>query len=157
MDFENIYISYGHKVYRLCLGFTGDADWAKDLTQDTFIQVWKHLKSFRGEATVGTWIYRIAVNVCLRQLDVSKRMKKVPLPESLEYHQPNPGQEELAILHKCITELRPTQRLLISMVLEELPYAQIADILGITEGNVRVKVHRIKQILAEVYKKYEEI
>ena len=72
MDFNEIYKRYWDKVYRLCMGYFWDKVYrlcmgyfnrpalAQDLTQDTFVQVWKHLSSFRQQAEVGTWIFRIA-------------------------------------------------------------------------------------------------
>ena len=150
MNFETIYQSYSTKVYRLCLGYVNDPEWAKDLVQETFISVWKNLSGFRKEAAVSTWIYRIAVNNCLRQIDKKKRSgTKV---EVADYPMPAPeaereSNEQVLFLRKCIAELKEVDRLVITMVLEEIPQKEIAEVLGISEGNVRVKVHRIKEKL----------
>ena len=74
MDFNEIYKRYWDKVYRLCMGYFNRPALAQDLTQDTFVQVWKHLSSFRQQAEVGTWIFRIATNICLRQSQLQQRM-----------------------------------------------------------------------------------
>lgn len=74
MDFEQIYAEYSAKVYRVCMGYLNDQDRAKDLTQDTFIAVWKNISSFRQESGIGTWIFRIATNMCLRELEKSRTM-----------------------------------------------------------------------------------
>jgi RNA polymerase sigma-70 factor (ECF subfamily) len=58
-----------------------DDDWAKDIAQDTFITVWKKLDTFRKESAISTWIYRIAVNNCLRQIEKQKRLPKSNLPD----------------------------------------------------------------------------
>jgi RNA polymerase sigma-70 factor, ECF subfamily len=73
MEFREIYNEYSPKIFRFCLGYVNDYDKAKDLTQDTFIAVWEGLANFRGEAGIGTWIFKIASNKCLRQLDNEKR------------------------------------------------------------------------------------
>ena len=65
-DFTAIYNTHASKVHRLCLGYaSGDQDLANEWLQETFIKVWNHRKSFKGEASINTWIYRIAVNTLL--------------------------------------------------------------------------------------------
>lgn len=74
MEFEKIYTSYWPKIFRLCLGYVNDEAWAKDLAQETFIIVWQQLSTFRNEAAISTWIFRIASNLCLKQTEKSKRL-----------------------------------------------------------------------------------
>lgn len=69
MEFELIYKEYWSKIFRLCMGYVNDYELARDMAQETFIKVWQHLPEFRNEAAVGTWIFRIATNHCLRQLE----------------------------------------------------------------------------------------
>ena len=76
IDFELIYKTYWQKVYRLCMGFINDHESAKDITQDIFIIVYTELPKFRNEASIGTWIFRIATNNCLRQIEKSKKNAK---------------------------------------------------------------------------------
>ena len=80
MNFETIYKTHWQKVFRLCMGYVNDTDRAKDLTQETFIKVWKHLPKFRNESSIGTWIFRIASNTCLRQIQKENKMPKSELP-----------------------------------------------------------------------------
>ena len=150
MQFEEIYHQFQHKIFRLCLGYTNDEDWAKDLVQETFIQVHLHLHRFRNESSVGTWVYRIAVNICLRQLDKDERQKKAT--EGLEYapEADRPDSEMIDKLYDAIAQLKQTDRLIITMVLEEVKNPEIAEILGISEGNIRVKIHRIKKSLSKL-------
>ena len=70
MNFETIYKTYWQKVFRLCMGYANDRDAAEDLAQETFIKVWKQLPKFRNESSIGTRIFRIATNTCLRQRQV---------------------------------------------------------------------------------------
>ena len=62
MEFEAIYREYWSKVFRLCMGYVNDYGLAQDMAQETFVAVWQKLSSFRNEAAVGTWIFRIATN-----------------------------------------------------------------------------------------------
>jgi RNA polymerase sigma-70 factor (ECF subfamily) len=151
MEFEEIYASYSPKIFRLCLGYVNDKDWAKDLTQETFIQVWQNLSKFRNESGIGTWIFRIASNICLRQIERSSKMIKVEVPFQIEDKPDNHLNEQIELLYKCIATLEETERLIISLVLEDLPQKEIASITGISEGNIRVKIHRIKQVLTEKF------
>ncbi|MCW3102260.1 MAG: polymerase sigma factor, sigma-70 family [Bacteroidetes bacterium] len=157
MEFEEIYNTYSPKVFRLCLGYVNDRDWAKDLTQETFIQVWQHLAKFRNESSVGTWIFRIASNICLRQIDRSSRMPKAEVPFQVEDKNDDTKNEQVELLYKCIGMLEETDRLIISLVLEDLPQKEIAGITGISEGNLRVKIHRIKQTLTQKFNEHAKL
>ena len=156
IDFEVIYKTYWQKVYRLCMGFLYDQEWAKDITQDIFIIVYKELPKFRNDASIGTWIYRIATNNCLRQIEKSKKMLKTEINSEFEdIIQPNKD-KKTDFLFKCISELQEIERIIISLELEEVKQSEIAVIVGISETNVRVKIHRIKEKIAIKFKNYEE-
>ncbi len=157
MEFEEIYTSFSPKIFRLCLGYVNDKDLAKDLTQETFIQVWKNLDKFRNESLIGTWIFRIASNICLRQIERSSKMPKSEVPFQIEDKSENHLNEQLELLYKCINTLEETDRLIISLVLEDLPQKEIAGITGISEGNIRVKIHRIKQTLTQRFNDHAKL
>lgn len=155
MTFEKIYQTYWQKVYRLCMGYVNEHDIAKDLAQETFIKVWQQLPKFRNESSIGTWIFRIASNTCLRQIEKNSKMPKSDLPYDIK-DQVQPNQEnEVAFLYKCISELPEMERIIISLELEEINQSEIANIVGISEVNVRVKIHRIKGKLTQKFKNYE--
>jgi len=134
------------------MGYFNDPDQAKDITQETFISVWKNLDTFRNESHISTWIFRIATNNCLRALEKSKRVITTELPANLPVLHEETQEEKLAFLYQCIAELEETERIIISLVLEDLPQAEIAEIVGLSAGNVRVKIHRIKEKLAIKFK-----
>lgn len=157
MEFEEIYNSYNQKIFRLCMSYSNDRDLAMDLTQETFIQVWMNLAKFRNESSIGTWIFRIASNMCLRQIERSKKNITAELPFQIEEKPEESNDAKIAFLYKCISELPETDRLIISLVLEEQPQKDIAEILGISEGNVRVKIHRIKQLLTQKFNENEKL
>jgi RNA polymerase sigma-70 factor (ECF subfamily) len=156
MTFEELYQSYQQKVFRLCMGYVNDPDWAKDITQEIFITIWQKLPEFRNESAIGTWIFRIASNQCLRQLEKQKRMPKVELPEQLEVSPDLSNEAQINFLYKCISGLNEIDRIIISLELEDVKQAEIAEIVGISESNVRVKIHRIKEKLTAKFKKYEQ-
>lgn len=156
--FKEIFQANSKKIYHLCYGYTGDDESANDLVQETFIKVWQNLDKFRNQALISTWIYRIAVNTCLSYLRIEKRHPKDELTDHIietKGEEVSEKNEQVSSLYKCIAQLEEGERFIITMVLDELPYAEIAAISGISEGNLRVKIHRIKQKLTEIYNKYE--
>jgi RNA polymerase sigma-70 factor, ECF subfamily len=160
MEFSEIYKEYSPKIFRFCLGYVNDYDKAKDLTQDTFIAVLEGLVNFRGEAGIGTWIFKIAANKCLRQLDNEKRHQKLvtTLPvNTVTTIREKEEEEKHNFLRNCIAQLPETDRLIIGLHLEDVPQEKIADIIGISHANVRVKVHRIKIALTEQFKNHGKI
>lgn len=152
MKFEEVYKLYWQKIFRLCMGYVNDFDLAQDLAQETFIIVWQQLPKFRNESGMGTWIFRIASNNCLRQIEKEKRMNKTGLPVNLKIENHESIEPQIQLLYQFISELAETDRLIISLELEEVKQAEIANIIGISESNVRVKIHRIKEKLMQKFK-----
>jgi len=154
MNFETIYKTYWQKVFRVCMGYANDTAAAKDLAQETFIKVWKQLPNFRNESSIGTWIFRIASNTCLRQIQKDKKMPKSELPLEIkdEILETN-IEKDIQLLYQYISELQEVERIIISLELEDMNQKEIAEIVGLSEGNVRVKIHRIKEKLTQKFKK----
>jgi RNA polymerase sigma-70 factor (ECF subfamily) len=158
--FKEIFEANSKKIYHLCFGYTGDDAAANDLLQETFLKVWQNLDKFRNQSMISTWIYRIAVNTCLTYLKKEKRQAKEELtPNIIESKEDliSEKQEQIKTLYQCIALLDEHERLIITMVMDEVPYAEIAEISGISEGNLRVKIHRIKHKLTELYNKHERL
>lgn len=158
-EFKELYNLYSTKIHRLCLGYTGDTMLADDLLQEIFIKVWQHYDKFRGESQISTWMYRIAVNTCLQHLRSDKTKKMVDIDKAIikKEEEPDEKEQQIQLLYKCISELSETDRLIITLLLEEVSYPEIAEITSISEGNLRVKIHRIKQQLSTIYAKYERV
>ena len=156
MEFEQIYKTYWDRIFRLCMGFVNDYDAAQDLAQETFIIVWQKLETFRNESAIGTWIFRIASNNCLRQIEKQKRFPKSELPAHLSEEKQYSIEPQIQFLYQCIAELPETDRIIISLELEEIKQAEIAKIVGLSEANVRVKIHRIKEKLTQKFKENEQ-
>lgn len=157
--FKDLYQTYSPKVHRLCLGYTGNTMEADDLLQEVFIKAWQNLDKFRGDSQISTWIYRIAVNTCLHHLRSQKNKKNVDIDKTVikKEEETDDKEQQIQLLYKCISELSEADRLIITLLLEEVPYNEIAAVTEISEGNLRVKIHRIKQQLSTIYAKYERI
>lgn len=154
MDFKEIYDQFAPQVFRVCMGYINDREQARDLTQETFIGVWKGLPGFRSESKLSTWIFRIAINTCLRALERRKRTVSTALSPDLYVPYSDTEDKKLAFLYRCIAELEETDRIIISLELEGVPQTEIAAIVGISHGNVRLKIHRIKDKLTCKFKKH---
>src|SRR5690606_5885474 len=158
--FQRLFDENSKRVYHLCYGYTGDSDSANDLMQETFIKVWQNLDKFRNQSQFSTWIYRIAVNTCLSYLRTTKRRATDELNDSIIENyaeEPSEKHEQIAQLYRSIAQLEENERIIITMVLDEIPYPEIAEVAGISEGNRRVKTHRIKHRLTEIYNSNERV
>lgn len=156
MDFETLYRLYWDKIFRVCMGYVGDRDLAQDIAQDTFVTVWQQLSSFRNESNIGTWMYRIATNNCLRQLEKQKRSIRHELPQHLSEEKQQDLEPQIQLLYQFIAELPEIDRIIISLELEDVKQAEIAQIVGLSESNIRVKIHRIKERLNKRFKEHGE-
>lgn len=156
MPFEEIYNTYYSKIFRLCMGYVNDHSWAQDITQETFITVWQKLAQFKMESAIGTWIFRIASNNCLRQIERQKRMPMSEMPFQLEDQQQPDVEGQVQLLYKYIAELPEIDRIIISLELEDVKQAEIASIVGLSESNIRVKIYRIKEKLYQKFKRYDQ-
>lgn len=146
--FEQLFTEYKERLYRLCFSYCNHSALAEDLLQESFTKIWQHLEGFKNQSAYSTWMYRITVNTCLMHIRSNKKKQEESrhvLPEvaSGEAYQ----EEEVNDLYKAIQQLNLPERLLISLVLEDVHYKQIGEILGITENHVGVKVHRVKDQL----------
>ena len=138
------------------MGYVNDADLAKDLAQETFIIVYKKLPEFRNEAKISTWVFRIASNICLRQIERQNRFSKGNFPLHLSEKKESEIEPKINFLYKCISELPEKDRIIISLELENIKQEEIANIVGLSNANIRVKIHRIKDKLRIKFKKYEQ-
>lgn len=159
-EFKQIYKESKDKIYRLCLSFVGDKADADDLFQDIYIKVWYNLKNFRKESNINTWIYRIAMNTALLQLNKKSKSNKrystvesVNLKKEVEENKTNHySEEELNKLYQAISSLKKVDRIITHLLLEDNSYNEIAKITGLSVSNVGVRINRIKTALAKKMK-----
>lgn len=154
MDFNKLYEEYWNKIYRLCMGYINDHDQAKDLAQETFITVWEKLSTFRNEASIGTWIFRIASNTCLSQIKKNEKLSKAEILVADEDNDNPELDQEIKLLYQFISELAELDRIIISLELEGIKQQEISKIVGLSDANIRVKIHRIKEKLNTKFKNH---
>lgn len=135
-----------------------DHDDADDLTQEIFVKVWKNLGSFREDAKLFTWIYRIATNECLTFLRKKKRRFFVPigdvegeLTEKLESNPDVSGDEIQMKLKRALLKLPDKQRMVFNMkYFDDMKFKDIAEITGTSEGGLKANYHHAVKKIEEM-------
>lgn len=144
------------RLVRLCRFYERVPADQEDLYQEILYQVWRSRQRFRGESQASTWIYRIAVNTALTHVRThtnrSKHISRQGYAEepafSVEYGQQLDQQTQQKALQQAISGLSAVDRTLILLYLEERTYQEMAQIMGLSESNVGVRLNRIKKKLA---------
>ena len=155
MEFEEIYKVYWDRVLRMCMGYVNHNDSAKDLAQDAFVLVYQNLSKFKYQSDIGTWIFKIATNTCLKHLKKESRLNNIDINILSATSESLNTDNEIQKLYQFISELPEIDRIVILLELENLKQFEIANITGLSESNVRVKIHRIKQKLSKRFKSNE--
>ena len=138
----------------LCYSYCNNKAVAEDLLQESFSKIWLHLESFKQECSYSTWMYRITANTCLMYLRGNKANPIILQETFKDSANTDPYNEDsINALNKAIGLSQEIDRLLISMVLQEVSYKEIGEVLGISENNVGVKVYRIKIELKKLLEK----
>ncbi len=164
--FEQLVLTYQTPIYNLCLRMIGNPEDAADLTQEAFIKAWKNLGGFQFESAFSTWLYRLASNTCLDHLRSVKRRPQVSLTaedsdgetQTMDFPDPAPSpeaavivKEEQELLARAMDALDEQQRQILTLrAVNELSYAEIAELLGIKEGTVKSRLARTRDALRKI-------
>ena len=154
---------YQTKVYNLALRMSGNEDDAFDLAQESFVRAWRNLGGFQFESSFSTWLFRLTSNICLDFLRARKRRAAVSLTmtddedEETQLAVPDPGKtpeeaviaaEDRALLTRALNELPADQRQILTLrAIDDLSYAEIAEILQLQEGTVKSRLSRARAAL----------
>lgn len=126
-----------------------DREARNDLFQEIVLQLWKSFPTFRGEAKITTWMYRIALNTAISGLrKLGRKIKTEELEEfhfNITDHAEDHFEENFQKLQWAIRQLTEIERAMIMMALDEVPYDEIAENIGISQNNVRVRMNRIRE------------
>lgn len=142
-------------VHKVCSLYTNNRDAHNDLFQEITIQLWKAYPKFRGDSKFSTWMYRVALNTAITLYRKSKN--NIPTQDydavlyrinSEEYD--DTEEQQLKLIYSAVKQLGDIDKALVFLYLEDKGYTEIADTLGITEVNARVKMNRIKNKLRTV-------
>lgn len=152
------------KIFRICNYYFHDDDDRDDAYQEALIRIWENLSSFKNRSQISTWIYRVTVNTCLMFIRKDKSRKRIfsagltsdliNLPDKAAAVEDAQADLKLSFFRKFMDEIPSVDRTLVSLYLEDLSSREMADIIGLTEANVRVKIHRIKE---QINNKWKEL
>ena len=156
--FNEIYAHNKDKIYRICCFYIQDNEDRKDLYQEILTNIWRGLDRFEGRSKISTWIYRIAVNTSMGYFKKQNResnrneIRVQEIKQDITYTSNENEQETINRLHQAIANLNKMEKAIVSLMMEEVSQKEIAHILGFTENNIRVKIHRIKNRLKSILK-----
>jgi len=141
-------------IHKVCIMYENDRDVRNDLFQEIVLQLWKSFSSFRGESKISTWMYRIALNTAISGYRKQTRLLKTEDLREMHLNISDAGSddydENFQKLQWAIRQLSEIERAMIMMALEEIPYEEIAETIGITQNNVRVRMNRIREKLKKL-------
>jgi RNA polymerase sigma-70 factor (ECF subfamily) len=152
---------HSSSVIKVARAYSLTNDECQDLAQEILLQAWRSLPKFEGKATAATWFYRVALHTAMnwQRKDKPRRSKQQPLvevqavaPECVDSAEQAQQRETVEQLYNAIHQLPKGDAALVLLYLDELSYREMADVLGISESNVGVKLNRAKKALSELMK-----
>ena len=155
---------YGAAIERLARGYEADPDLARDLVQDIHAALWRSFAYFEGQCSVRSWVYRIGHNVGVSHIQSSRRAKPGTLanldeldalaaPDDLEREvgEARAADRLMATIHR----LKPADRQVMLLYLEDLTAGEIGEVTGLSAGAVATRISRLKALLAEAFQTEE--
>lgn len=151
-EFTKVVREHKGTIYTVCYMFSKDEDEVADLFQEILINIWKGFENFRGDSSMRTWIWRISFNTCVSyEKRKSRRGSTIPLSLSINlFDDSNEDTRQIKMLQKRIRQLGPFDRAIVLLWLDDLSYAEIGEIVGISEKNVSVRLVRIREQLKKM-------
>ncbi|HEV2748365.1 MAG TPA: sigma-70 family RNA polymerase sigma factor [Allosphingosinicella sp.] len=152
-NFERIVADYGPLIWRIGTSYEADVMLREDLVQQIFLAIWQALPSYRGEASIKTFVARIAQNRAITHVTRRAREPRVTyVPEEVSSDQPTPEDSaneavQRELLMKATQRLPLPQRQVIILVLEGFSYGEIADMLGVPQNALALRLSRAKAAL----------
>jgi RNA polymerase sigma-70 factor (ECF subfamily) len=142
-------------IHKVCAMYCDNVEDREDLFQEILINLWKSYSSFRGDSKFSTWMYRVSLNVAMQRLrKANKKKEDVSLPvdfDEIAYPPEEPlPEKELKMMHAAINQLSDVEKAIVMLYLEEKGNEEIAEIMGISQNYVRVKMTRIRKKLKKM-------
>lgn len=161
MEIQSEFISRIEKhqgiLHKICFMYARNKADQEDLYQEMILQLWRSYPSFQNKSAFSTWMYRVGLNTAISYTNEKKHFtepgnEKFPvfdLDKTMNYS------EDIRLLYRAISSLNKIEKAIILMWLDEKPYQEIADMIGITVKNVSVKLVRIKEKLGKLMKRLQ--
>jgi len=157
--FMNWLDDHAASVMKVARAYTLTSEECQDLAQEILLQAWRSLPKFEGQASAATWFYRVALHTAMNwhRKDKPRRSRQRPLlevqalaPDGIDSVEQAQQRDTVEQLYKAIQQLPKTDAALVLLYLDELSYREMAEVLGISENNVGVKLNRAKTSLGKL-------
>ena len=150
--FEQCIADYSKMINKVCYMYASDMENFNDLRQEVYINVWQGIEGFENRAKMLTWIYRVSLNTCITYTNKDRKHTSheqlsenlYSLDDSQEYTR------QLQEMYKLINRLNRLDKAIILLWLDEVPYEEIASIMGISRNNVASHLRRAKEKLTNM-------
>lgn len=150
-EFEQLVSEHKNTIYTVCYMFAESAYEADDLFQEILVNLWQGLPQFDGRSKIGSWIWRLSLNTCISNGRKRRHKHTERLTMERDLYEDNDAEvRQIQMLHERIHRLKPFDRAIVLLWLENLSYDEIASIVGISVKNVSVRLFRIRQELKEM-------
>lgn len=154
-QFEKYIKEHEGLIYKVCLVYAYTEADRQDLFQEIIVQLWKAFPKFSGQSKFSTWLYSVAINTAIsglrRQKNFIDTYEPAALPQQIDENT-NMGDEQWQQLYKAIELLNDVEKAIVMLYMEDRTYSEMEDILGMSQGNLRVKMNRIKDKLRQLTK-----
>jgi RNA polymerase sigma-70 factor (ECF subfamily) len=156
-QFEKHIKEHEFLIYKICRIYTSTEADRQDLFQEIVIQLWNAFPKFKGHSKLSTWLYRVAINTAITGLrkkkDFIKSYEHASLPTNISDDNNQHIEERLQEMYKAIEQLNKIEKAIVMLYLEDKTYEEMEEILGIGQGNLRVKMNRVKDKLRNMTNK----
>ncbi|MGN1264847.1 MAG: RNA polymerase sigma factor [Muribaculaceae bacterium] len=150
-EFEKLVKEHKNTIYTVCFMFSKDSEEVNDLFQEVLINLWNGLPSFKGQSSIGTWIWRISLNTCISCERKKKKNPTIPLTMDVDFFEDKDAEaQQVRMLYDRVHRLKPFDRAIVLLWLEGISYDEIAAIVGITPSNVATRLFRIREQLKQM-------
>jgi RNA polymerase sigma-70 factor (ECF subfamily) len=155
-QFETLVREHELLIHKVCGIYVHDPTEREDLFQEIVIQLWTSYPRFRGQSKLSTWLYRVAINTAITGMRKRKHFidsyEPGSLPQAIYDSTPAHEEEQLTRMNKAIQKLTQVEKAIVMLYMEDKSYEEMEEILGISQGNLRVKMNRVKEKLRQLTK-----
>ena len=152
-EFEMTIRKHKGTIYTVCYMFSSDKDEVADLFQEILINLWKGADSFRGDAAISSWIWKVSLNTCITyDRKKKRRLHTEPLDMDIDlFDESDAMSKQAGMLRERISRLGPFDMAIVLLWLENLSYEEIGQIVGISTKNVSIRLVRIREQLKNMH------
>jgi len=142
-------------IHKVCLMYERNDEDRKDLFQEIVLQLWRSFHTYKGQAKITTWMYRVALNAAISSFRKTSRIPESSDINNLQFEiaddiESATRREQFQMLENAINQLNEIEKAMMMLYLDDIPYEEIAETLGISQNNVRVKMNRIREKLKTI-------